>query len=130
MLGCALASSATVQIYGQFHDSKELRVKIYDCENIRNVALVGHGDTGKTQLVSALLFTAGMVNRLGKGDEGTSVTDYDDEGIQRKFSISASLAYADWGKTKINFIDTPGYNIFMHKTEAVMMIADSALVLV
>ncbi len=89
-------------------------MKIYDGENIRNVALVGHGDTGKTQLVSALLFTAGMVNRLGKVDEGTSVTDYDEEEIQRKFSISASLAYAEWGKTKINFVDTPGYNIFMH----------------
>jgi elongation factor G len=105
-------------------------VKIYEGENIRNVALVGHGDTGKTQLVSALLFTAGMVNRLGKVDEGTSVTDYDEEEIQRKFSISASLAYAEWGKTKINFVDTPGYNIFMHETEAALVAADSALVLI
>ena len=105
-------------------------MKIYDGENIRNVALVGHGDTGKTQLVSALLFTAGMANRLGKVDDGTSVTDYDEEEIQRKFSISASLAYAEWGKTKINFIDTPGYNIFMHETEAALVAADSALVLV
>ncbi|MGD1104086.1 MAG: elongation factor G, partial [Terriglobia bacterium] len=105
-------------------------MKIYDGENIRNVALVGHGDTGKTQLVSALLFTAGMVNRLGKVDEGTSVTDYDEEEIQRKFSISASLAYAEWGKTKINFVDTPGYNIFMHETEAALVAADSALLLI
>ena len=105
-------------------------MKIYEGENIRNVALVGHGDTGKTQLVSALLFTASMVNRLGKVDEGTSVTDYDEEEIQRKFSISASLAYAEWGKTKINFIDTPGYNIFMHETEAALVAADSALLLV
>jgi elongation factor G len=105
-------------------------VKIYEGENIRNVALIGHGDTGKTQLVSALLFTAGMVNRLGKVDEGTSVTDYDEEEIQRKFSISASLAYAEWGKAKINFIDTPGYNIFMHETEAALAAADSALLLV
>jgi elongation factor G len=109
---------------------KEFLVKIYEGENIRNVALVGHGDTGKTQLVSALLFTASMVNRLGKVDEGTSVTDYDEEEIQRKFSISASLAYAEWGKTKINFIDTPGYNIFMHETEAALVAADSALLLV
>jgi len=105
-------------------------VKTYDGQNIRNVALVGHGDTGKTQLVSALLYAAGMVNRLGKVDEGTSVTDYDDEEIQRKFSISAALAYAEWGKTKINFIDTPGYNIFLHETEAALLAADSALVLV
>ena len=77
-----------------------------------------------------MLFTAGMVNRLGKVDDGTSVTDYDEEEIQRKFSISATLAYADWGKAKINFIDTPGYNIFLHETEAALMAADSALLLV
>ncbi len=105
-------------------------MKIYEGENIRNVALVGHGDTGKSQLVSALLFTANMVNRLGKVDDGTSVTDFDEEEIQRKFSISASLACAEWGKTKINFIDTPGYNIFMHETEAALAAADSALVLI
>ncbi len=105
-------------------------MKIYDGRSIRNVALVGHGDTGKTQLISALLYTAGMVNRLGKVDEGTSVTDYDEEEIQRKFSISAALAYAEWGKSKINFIDTPGYNIFMHETEGALLAADSALVLV
>ena len=105
-------------------------MKIYEGQNIRNVALVGHGDTGKTQLVSALLFTAGMVNRLGKVDEGTSVTDYDEEEIQRKFSISAALAYAEWGKTKVNLIDTPGYNIFLHETEAALLAADAALLLV
>jgi elongation factor G len=105
-------------------------VKIYDGQNLRNVALVGHGGSGKTQLVSALLFAAGMVNRLGKVDDGTSVTDYDEEEIHRKFSISASLAYAEWGKTKINFIDTPGYNIFLHETEAALVAADAALVLV
>ena len=58
-------------------------MRIYDGHDVRNVALVGHGDTGKTQLVSALLYTAGMVNRLGKLVDGTSVTDYDEEEIQR-----------------------------------------------
>jgi len=105
-------------------------VKIYDGQNVRNVALLGHGDTGKTQLVSALLYAAGMVNRLGKVDEGSSVTDYDEEEIQRKFSITSALAYAEWGKTKINLIDTPGYNIFMHETEAALLAAESTLVLV
>jgi len=105
-------------------------VRIYEGSNIRNVALVGHGHSGKTQLVSALLYTAGMVNRLGKVDDGTSITDYDEEEIQRKFTISASLAYAEWGKNKINFIDTPGYNIFLHETEAALAAADAALVLV
>jgi elongation factor G len=105
-------------------------VKIYDGQNLRNVALVGHGGSGKTQLISALLFAAGMMNRLGKVDDGTSVTDYDEEEIQRRFSVSASLAYAEWGKTKVNFIDTPGYNIFLHETEAALLAADAALVLV
>ncbi len=105
-------------------------MKIYEGQNIRNVALVGHGDTGKTQLVSAFLYTAGMANRLGRVDDGTSVTDYDEEEIQRKFSINAALAYAEWGKTKINLIDTPGFNIFLHETEAALAAADSALLLV
>ena len=105
-------------------------MKIYDGQNLRNVALVGHGGSGKTQLVSALLYAAGMVNRLGRVDDGTSVTDYDEEEIQRKFTVSVALAYAEWGKTKINFIDTPGYNIFLHETEAALFAADAALVLV
>ncbi len=105
-------------------------MKIYESSTIRNVALIGHGHTGKTQLVSALLYTAGMVNRLGKVDEGTSVTDYDEEEIQRKFSISAALAYVEWEKTKLNLIDTPGFNIFLHETEAALTAADAALLLV
>jgi elongation factor G len=105
-------------------------VKAYEGSNIRNVALIGHGHTGKTQVVSSLLYTAGMVNRLGKVDDGTSVTDYDEEEIHRKFSISSSLAYAEWEKTKINFIDTPGFNIFLHETEAALAAADAALLLV
>ncbi len=105
-------------------------MKIYEGENVRNVALIGHGHTGKTQLISSLLFTAGMVNRQGRVDDGTSVTDYDEEEIQRKVSINAALAYAEWGKAKINFIDTPGFNIFLHETEAALLAADSALLLV
>ncbi len=105
-------------------------MKVYDGQNLRNVALIGHGHTGKTQLVSALLYTAGMVNRLGRVDDGTSITDYDEEEIQRKFSITAALAYAEWNKSKINFIDTPGFNLFLHETEAALVAADSALLLV
>jgi elongation factor G len=105
-------------------------VKIYDGENLRNVALVGHADTGKTQLISALLFAAGMVNRFGKVDDGTSVTDYDEEEIARSFSINAALAYAEWRDAKINFIDTPGFNLFLHETEAALTAAEAGLVLV
>lgn len=110
--------------------TRSFTVKIYEGSNIRNVALIGHGHTGKTQLISSLLYTAGMVNRHGKVDDGTSITDYDEEEIQRKFSVSAALAYAEWDKTKINFIDTPGFNIFLHETEAALLAADSALLLV
>src|SRR2546425_13035204 len=85
---------------GRFGHSKELRVKIYDGTAIRKVAVVGHGHTGKTQLVSALLFTAGVVNQLGKVDDGTSITDYDEEGSQRKFSIRPAREHAHWGKEK------------------------------
>ncbi len=105
-------------------------MKTYETENLRNVALLGHGDTGKTQLVSSLLYTAGMTTRAGRVDDGTSVTDYDEEEIQRKFSISAALAYAEWSKTKINFIDTPGFNLFLHEAEAALPAADAALLLV
>ena len=105
-------------------------MKIYDGENIRNVAFLGHGDTGKTQLASALLYAAGMTTRLGKVDDGTSVTDYDEEEIERGFTISASLAYAEWNGTKLNLIDTPGFNIFLYEAEAALKAADSVLLVV
>ena len=67
-------------------------MKVYEAANIRNVAVVGHGGCGKTQLASALLFASGMVNRLGQVDEGNTVTDYDEEEIARKHTLAASLA--------------------------------------
>ena len=95
-------------------------MKVYDAASIRNVAVAGHGGSGKTQLVSALLFDAGMVNRLGKVDEGNTVTDYDEEEIARKNTISASLAYAEWNKTKINLLDTPGFGNFFTEARAAL----------
>ena len=83
-------------------------MKVYDAAAIRNVALVGHGGSGKTQLVSAMLFAAGAVNRLGRVDDGTTTTDFDEEEIARKHTLSSSLAHAEWQKNKINIIDTPG----------------------
>ena len=73
-------------------------MKVYDAASIRNVALVGHSASGKTQLASAILSDAGTVNRFGKVDEGTTVTDFDEEEIARKHTLSASLAYAEWNK--------------------------------
>ena len=105
-------------------------MKVYDAASIRNVALVGHGGSGKTQLVAAMLFDAGMVNRLGKVDDGTTITDYDEEEIARKHTLSASLAYAEWNKTKINLIDTPGFGNFFTDTRSAMRVADGALLVV
>ena len=105
-------------------------MKVYDAASIRNVAVVGHGGSGKTQLVSAVLFDAGMVNRLGKVDEGNTVTDYDEEEIARKHTLSASLAYAEWNKTKINLIDTPGFGNFFSDARAAMRVVECALVVV
>lgn len=103
-------------------------MKVYEGANIRNICLVGHGSSGKTSLVSGLLFTSGMVNRLGRVDEGTTITDYDEEEIERKITITTSLAYAEWNKAKINILDTPGYGFFIHDTRASMRVADSAVV--
>jgi elongation factor G len=105
-------------------------MKVYDAPSIRNVALVGHSGAGKTQLVSALLFDAGAVNRFGRVDDGTTVTDYDEEEIARKHTLACSLAYAEWNKHKINFIDTPGMANFLSDARAALRVADAALVVV
>jgi elongation factor G len=105
-------------------------MKVYDAAAIRNIAVVGHGGCGKTQLVSATLFGAGAVNRLGKVDEGTTVTDFDEEEIARKHTLSSSLAYAEWQKTKINVVDTPGFANFLTDAKAALRVAEGALVCV
>jgi len=105
-------------------------VKVYESKDIRNVGVVGHGDSGKTTLTAGLLFTAGASNRLLRVDEGNTITDFDEEEIQRKISISTSIAVAEWKKTKINILDTPGYNIFINDTRGTLVAADAALVLV
>jgi elongation factor G len=105
-------------------------MKVYDAPSIRNVAFVGHSGAGKTQLISSLLFDAGAVNRLGRVDDGTTVTDYDDEEIARKHTLSSSLAHAEWNKHKINLIDTPGMANFVSDARAALRVADAALVVV
>ncbi|HET7150994.1 MAG TPA: elongation factor G [Candidatus Acidoferrum sp.] len=116
-------------------------MKSYLTKDIRNVGIVGHGGTGKTQLVSSLLFAAGMTPRWGKVAEGTTTTDWDDEEVARKISIQTGLAYAEWpatptgpsgssDKVKINFIDLPGYSTFITETKASLIAADAALIAV
>ena len=105
-------------------------MKVFDAAGIRNVALVGHSGAGKTQLASALLFDAGAVNRFGKVDDGTTVTDYDDEAIARKHTLAASLAFLDWNKHKINLIDTPGMGNFLSDARSALRVVEAAVVVV
>jgi elongation factor G len=105
-------------------------MKVYDAPNIRNVALVGHGGCGKTSLASALLFDAGAVNRLGRVDDGTTVTDFDPDEIERKISLLAAPAFAEWKKSKVNLIDSPGYANFLSEARAALRVVDAALVVV
>ena len=105
-------------------------MKVYEGANIRNLALVGHGHAGKTSLVSAMLFTAGATQRLGRVDDGSAVTDYDDEEIARQMSISTGVAFAEWNKAKINLFDTPGFNMFVHEAKMVLPAVEAALVVV
>src|SRR5580658_7677602 len=112
-------------------------MKSFSTPFLRNVGIVGHGDTGKTQLVSSLLFTAGMTPRLGKVAEGNTVTDWEEEEVARKISIQTGLALVEWpvapGNSetlKINFLDTPGYSTFINDTRAALIAADAAIVVV
>ena len=105
-------------------------MKVYDAAALRNVALVGHGGSGKTQLVSAMLFAAGAVNRLGRVDDGTTTTDFDEEEIARKHTLSSSLAHAEWQKNKINLIDTPGFANFLADARAALRVVEAAVVVV
>ena len=90
-------------------------MKPYETKDIRNVGIVGHGHCGKTSVVAGLLYAAGATTRLTRVDEGNTVTDFDEEEINRKLTISSSVAAIEWKKTKINFIDTPGFNMFVAK---------------
>ena len=105
-------------------------MKVYEGKDIRNVGLVGHGHSGKTMLTSALLYTAGATTRLTRPDEGNTITDFDEEEVARKITVSSALAAAEWKKTKINIVDTPGFNIFIQDTRAALRATDSAVLVI
>jgi elongation factor G len=102
----------------------------YSTDKIRNVAVVGHSDTGKTSLVAALLFDADVVNRLCKVDDGNTTTDFDEDEHERKITINTAVAHFEHKDTKINLIDAPGYGIYTTDAVQAMRVADSALLLV
>src|SRR5689334_19347442 len=103
-------------------------MRVYKTPEIRNVAVVGHGASGKTSLVDALAFVAGTSKRHGSVKDGTALTDYTADEIERKYSINLALAVAEWMDTKINLIDTPGYLDFTGDALAGVYAADSAVV--
>jgi elongation factor G len=105
-------------------------MKVYSGSEIRNVAIVGHNDTGKTTLVSELLFNAGATTRMGRVEDGTTATDFDPDEIERKHSISTAVAFAEWKDTKINLLDTPGFGIFIMEAKGALRVADAAAVVV
>src|ERR1700691_5693221 len=105
-------------------------MKIYETRDIRNVGIVGHGHSGKTSVVAGLLYAAGATSRLTRTDEGNTVTDYDEEEIQRKLTISTALAAIEWKKTKINILDTPGFNMFVNDARATLIAADAAIFII
>src|SRR5688572_32948207 len=105
-------------------------MKVYETPLIRNVALVGHGGCGKTSLTSAMLFDMGAVNRLGRVDDGTTVTDFDPDEVERKISLQTALGWGEWRKAKLNLLDSPGYANFVAEAMAALRVADAAVVVV
>lgn len=105
-------------------------MKVYETPDIRNLAIVGHGDTGKTTLTAAMLYAAGRTDKLGSVPEGTTVTDFDPQEIERKVSMSLGVAFAEWEGCKLNLLDAPGYTNFIGEAAAALGAADAALLVV
>lgn len=105
-------------------------MKIYQGDKIRNIAVLGHSGSGKTTLTEAALLASGVLSRMGRVEDGNTVSDYDQEEARRKVSISASLIPVEWKDTKINFIDTPGYFDFAGEVKQALRAADVALILI
>src|SRR6267154_1317585 len=105
-------------------------MKVYATDAMRNLAVSGHGDAGKTHLVSSLLYVAGATPRWGKVDEGTTTTDHEEDSIARKITLNLGLAHAEHRDTKINFIDTPGYAAFVSHARPAVRVADCGVVVV
>ena len=104
-------------------------MKEYAPQNIRNIGLVAHQSIGKTTLAEAMLYSAGVTNRFGKIEEGTTTSDYRSDEIERKISIGASLMQFEWKSSKINLVDMPGYADFIGEVRCGLRVTDMAVVL-
>jgi elongation factor G len=112
------------------HAREGERVKGTEVAQIRNVGIVGHAQEGKTSLTEAILFDTGALSRLGRIEEGNTTTDFDEDEIKRRISISAAVACTEWKGVKFNLIDTPGFSNFLTDTRICMRVVDAALILV
>ena len=102
----------------------------YSADKIRNIALLGHGGSGKTALAEAMLFCGQAIDRLGRSADGNTALDFDPEEIKRQISLNTSVAACEWKNTKMNLIDTPGDFDFLGETMAGIRVAGSAIVVI
>ena len=102
----------------------------FDTKSIRNIALLGHGGSGKTSLAEAMIYITGATDRLGRVSDGNTVSDYDAEEIKRGFSLASSVIPMEWKNIKINIIDTPGYLDFVGEVNQALRVAGSAVITV
>lgn len=105
-------------------------MKEYTTQQIRNIALIGHGSAGKTMFIESALVAGGAIARPGKIEEGSTVTDFDDEEIRRQISLSTALAPVEWRKHKLNLLDTPGYTDFVGEVKSALRVSELALTVI
>jgi elongation factor G len=105
-------------------------MKSYQGSEIRNVAVAGHSHSGKTTLVAALLHAAKMTPKLGRVEDGSAATAYDEEEVSRKMTMQNAVAFAEWNGVKVNLVDTPGFHMFVHEARSAMLPVEAALVVV
>ncbi|MGH9565000.1 MAG: GTP-binding protein, partial [Candidatus Angelobacter sp.] len=105
-------------------------MKVYEGKDIRNLVIIGHSHSGKTSLASAMLYSGGATPKLGRVDDGSAVTDYDEEAISRQMTVNTGIAPVEWHGAKINLLDTPGFTLFAHEAKVAMRAAEAALVVV
>ena len=102
-------------------------MKEYTPDHVRNVSLIGHGGSGKTSFAEAMLFSSGSTTRLGKVEDGNTISDYHADEIDRQISINTSFLFSDWKSTKINILDTPGYTDFTGEVKCSLRVTDTAI---
>jgi len=105
-------------------------MKVYEADRIRNIALLGHGGSGKTSITEAALYTAGITTRIGRTEDGNTVSDYDKEETSRNISISTAMIPIEWEGYKINFLDTPGYFDFIGEVQSSVKVTGGTIITV